>query len=62
VPFAHGRDEFQLLAKVPELLGINVLLRELEIDHGIAFRWAEASVHTNMPNAEPIVGEWLVEP
>jgi hypothetical protein len=62
VPFVHGRDDFRLLAKTPDLLGINALLCDLEVDHGIAFRRATASVRTNVPNADGIVRDWLLQP
>ncbi len=36
IAFVHGRDDFRLLQRTPDLLGIHVLLAELEADHGIA--------------------------
>lgn len=62
VPFIHGRDDFRLLKRLPDLLAINALLHDLEQDHSIAFGRAAATVRTNLPNAEPIVRDWLLQP
>ena len=62
VPFVHGRDDFQLLGKTPDLLSICVLLAELEAAHGIAFARATASVRTNLADAAGIVRDWLLQP
>lgn len=62
VAFVHGRDDFDLLAKTPDLLAIGPLLEKLEHDHGISFARATASVRTNLADAAPIVRDWLVEP
>jgi hypothetical protein len=62
VAFVHGRDDFQLLAKTPDLLAIGPLLDQLEHDHGVAFARATASVRTNLTHAAVTVRDWLVEP
>lgn len=61
-PFVHGRDDFHLLKRLPDLLAISVVLHDLEQDLGISFSRATASVRTNVPNAEPIVRDWLLQP
>jgi len=62
IPFVHGRDDFRLLPKTPDLHAIHVLLAELEHDHRITFRRATASVRTNVPNAPQLVRDWLLQP
>jgi hypothetical protein len=61
IPFAHGRDDFQLLAKATDPLAIHALLAELEHAHRITFRRAVASVRTNVPGAAEAVRDWLLE-
>ncbi len=62
IAFVHGRDDFRLLQRTPDLLGIHVLLAELEADHGIAFRRAIASVRSNVPGTAEAVRDWLLLP
>lgn len=62
VPFIDGRDDHRLLARTPDLLGISPLLADLEIDHGVAFQRATASVRTNIARATEAVREWLLQP
>lgn len=62
VPFVHGRDDYRLLARTPDLLGISALLADLEIDHGVSFQRATASVRTNVAHATEAVREWLLQP
>lgn len=61
IPFVHGRDDFRLLTRTPDLLAIDLLALELEAEHGIAFTRDRASIRTNVPRAAEIVGEWLVQ-
>jgi hypothetical protein len=60
--FVHGRDDFGLLGRTPELFAIAFLLVELEAEHHIAFRRATASVRTNIPGAANTIRDWLLEP
>lgn len=62
VPFVHGRDDFGLLGKTSDLAAANVLLAELESDHQLAFRRANATVRSNVPDAEHPIRAWLLQP
>lgn len=62
VPFVHGRDEYALLPKTPDLLAIHMLLVQLESDHKLAFRLEAAGVRTNVPDCEDLIRNWLVQP
>lgn len=62
IPFVHGRDDFKLVARTPQLIAINGLMADLEAEHGITLRRANASIRTNIPNATEIVREWLLQP
>lgn len=62
IPFVHGFDEFDLLARTPDLLGIGVLVGELEDAHGLALRRGDAAIRTNLPNAIDTIVDWLVQP
>ncbi|HEY1814478.1 MAG TPA: hypothetical protein VGG74_19130 [Kofleriaceae bacterium] len=61
VAFVHGRDEHGLLTRTPDLLAIGRLLAELEREYALAFPRGDARVSTNIPDAEPVVREWLVQ-
>jgi hypothetical protein len=37
VPFVHGRDDFELLGRIPRLESVRSLVRTLEQEHGIQF-------------------------
>ncbi len=62
IAFVHGRDDFDLLARTPELLDVDTLLAELEAAHDIAFRRGRASVRTNLAGASEAVREWIARP
>lgn len=62
VAFVHGRDEFGLLVKTPDLLGINAFIADLEVDHQLSFRRATASVRSNISGAAQVIRDWLLEP
>lgn len=62
IPFVHGRDDFRLLARTPDLLAINVVAAELEAEYGLDFDRANATIRTNIPNAIEIVRAWLMQP
>jgi hypothetical protein len=59
IAFVHGRDEFELLPRVPELHALGPFLRDLERRHGLAFRRQHALVRTNLPTAEPTIRRWI---
>lgn len=62
IPFVHGRDDFGLLATVPELPALNTFVCQLEAQHGIELLHLQATVRTNISNAAPIVRRWLAQP
>jgi len=59
IAFVHGRDEYKLLGIVPALKDIGRLLRQLEQSHKINFQRQHAAVHTNLPQAERAIRDWL---
>lgn len=59
IAFVHGRDEHQLLARMPPLQDIGTLLRQLEQEHGVRFQRHHASIATNLPNIEPAIRSWV---
>ena len=59
VPFAHGRDDFGLLARTPALAEIGALLRALEQEHGVELDREHALVRTTLPSAEPAIRRWI---
>lgn len=59
IAFVHGRDDHHLLALVPPLKDVGRLLRQLETTHDIRFQRQHAAIHTNLPNAEPTIRDWL---
>ena len=59
IAFVHGSDEFGLLAQTPRLDELGKLLRELERQHGIAFRRELAAVRSDLPNAERAIRRWI---
>lgn len=61
IAFVHGRDDFGLLTRTPDLLAIRQLAAELEVEHGISLRRANASIRTNLPGAAELVRDWLVQ-
>lgn len=62
VAFAHGRDDFGLLAAAPDLLATHVLLAELEAEQRITFQRATASVRTNLGDVANVIRDWLLQP
>lgn len=62
IPFVHGLDDFHLLARTPDLLAINILATELEHEHGVSLRRANATIRTNIPGAAEVVLDWLIQP
>jgi hypothetical protein len=61
VPFVHGRDDHGLLTKTPRLERISMLVRALEGDHGIEFERTQATIRSNVPNADSVISSWLAE-
>ena len=61
IPFAHGRDDYQLLALTPPLKYIRDLICELENRYSLRFRWDHAAIRTTIPNAERAIRRWLLE-
>ena len=59
IAFVHGRDEYKLLGLVPALKDVGRLLRQLEQSHEIKFQRQHAAVHTNMPQSERAIREWI---
>jgi hypothetical protein len=54
VPFAHVRDDFNLLDRTISLAMIGGLLRRLEQTHGITFRRDLAAIRTDLVGASRI--------
>lgn len=59
-PFVHGRDDFKLLSDLGDLKGLGDLLVRLEQRFACTFDRANASVHSNLRRASPVVRGWLV--
>ena len=62
VPFAHGRDDHGLQARLPRLRDIRAFVRELEQRFGVRFDRAASRIRTSMADAEAVLRAWLVEP
>jgi hypothetical protein len=62
IPFVHGRDDFQLLQRTPDLLAINLLAAELQAEHGLELDRTGATIRTNIPDATEVIREWLLQP
>ncbi len=56
---ARERDDFDLLARTPELLAIPELIGMLEREHGIRFRRDATTIRTNVPGAPECTHDWL---
>jgi hypothetical protein len=61
IPFAHGRDDHQLLALTPPLKYLADLVRELENRHSSSFRRDLALVRSTLPDAEDAIRRWVLE-
>jgi hypothetical protein len=59
VPFVHGRDEHELLKRVPRLNSIGTVLAELEAKHGIRFNRDAAAIRTTLAGAESVIADWV---
>jgi hypothetical protein len=59
VPFAHGRDDFGLLAELPDVLEVNALISRLEQQHGIELDRSAATIHTNLAGAGSVIRAWV---
>lgn len=59
IAFVHQRDDFGLLAHVPQLGDVGFLLRRLEASHGIHFQRAHAAIRTNVPSLETRARSWV---
>jgi hypothetical protein len=57
VAFVHGRDDYQLLRRIPRLSAIGDLITTLERELGIRFDREHISVETNLSD-EPRVRAW----
>ena len=59
VAFVHGRDDHELLARLPRLREIGLFVRELERRFGVLFDRDAARVRASIPNAEPVLRAWI---
>jgi hypothetical protein len=59
IPFVHGRDEFDLLREVTGLVDIGKILRLVENRYQLTFSREDATVNTNIDDAEATIREWL---
>jgi len=62
VPFVHGRDDFMLLPHTPDLLAISALVARLEQINAIELPRGDATIRTNLVNADDTIREWLAQP
>lgn len=62
IPFVHGRDDFHLFPRTPDLLAISCMAEELEAEHGLELDRAQATIRTNLPDATEIIRGWLMQP
>lgn len=58
IVFVHGRDDHQLLTRVPPLREIERLVREIEAEHGIRFARDQVRVTTSIPDADTVLRTW----
>jgi hypothetical protein len=58
IAFVHGRDDHQLLGRVPPLRDIARLLRQLEVEHGLTFARDQVRVTTSIPDADRVLLTW----
>lgn len=59
VAFVHGRDDHELLAHLPRLREIGLFVREIERRYAIRFDREAAKIRTSIPNAEPVLRDWV---
>ena len=59
IPFVHGRDEFDLLREVSGLKDITRVLRAIETRYRVTFPREDATVRTNIDDAESTIREWI---
>ena len=59
IPFAHGQDDYRLLAATPALKNLGPFLRAIELRHAVRFQREHALVLTNLAAAEPEIRSWL---
>jgi hypothetical protein len=59
VPFVHGRDDHELLNRVPRLNSIGSVMAELERKHDIRFEREAAMVRTNLAGADAVIADWV---
>ena len=58
-PFVHGRDDYALIAELPELAEIGALVQVLEGRYGMVFQRDQALIRTNMTDGNSAVSKWL---
>lgn len=59
IPFVHGRDDFGLIAHVPELFSVGNFIVALEREHRFELRRSSAAVRSNVAGATAAVRRWL---
>ena len=59
IPFVHGRDDFGLIVRVPELLSLGGFIVGLEHEHGFKLVRSKAIVRSNLGGATRVVRRWL---
>ena len=60
IPFVHGSDDHDLLAKTTSLRDVGSVLRDVEKRYGLTFDRDAAVIRTNIANAEPEIREWVL--
>ena len=59
VAFVHGRDDHELIARLPRLREIGLFVREIERRFGLDFDRDGAQIRTSIPDAEPVLRCWV---
>ena len=56
VAFVHGRDDFELVGRIPRLDAIGTLLRDVEREHGLVFDRHRPFVRSSFGAYDAIAG------
>ena len=59
VPFVHGRDDHELLSKIPPLRDIGTLVRTLERRYRLRFLRRRAAIRTSIAHGDRAIRRWI---
>jgi hypothetical protein len=59
IAFVHGRDDFELLARIPRLATVGLLVRDIEQRFALCFDREAPRIHASFAEAEPVVRSWI---